>query len=114
MHEMIFTPIQTVLIVVSLIQLVILVALVTRPRSLGAGFTRQEAQRISVRLSGLESRIGEVPQRAEFVVMTDRVTEMEKTVAVVLTDVRSTREGVQRIEHNLHMLMEHAIKGPHR
>lgn len=90
----------------------------------GTFASRTDTDRISARLDALETRLSLAPTHADIASLSERVSSLEKGVAVVGADLRSLGEsmlrleraveaGFQRQERQLHLLTENELR-PHR
>lgn len=93
-----------------------------RAHLLGTFASRADADSISARLAALETRMGTVPTQENIRALGERVSALEKGVAVVGTELRGLGDamgrleravsaGFERQERQLHLLTENELRG---
>jgi len=66
---------------------------------------------LATRVGAIEAAKGTEVTRAEFQQNSDRLGRVETGVAVLQESVNGAGEGIRRVEHNVNLLLEHALKG---
>lgn len=70
-----------------------------------------EHKLLAGRVESIERAKASVVNREEFAQLKEQVAELRTGVAVVQAGVSATGEGIKRVEHNVNLLLEHALQG---
>lgn len=64
---------------------------------------------LGAKIGHLEAKIGAVPSLEDVRRLGDRLSAMENGVATVGAEVRGMRDGISRVERDLHLLLTHEL-----
>lgn len=65
---------------------------------------------LSDRIKHVESTLIEVPKHEDLRRLGDRLTGVETNVAAMGADLRGVRDGISRMERDVHLLLQHELR----
>lgn len=68
--------------------------------------TRQDYEQLAGRLGNIENRLSNIPQHADLVAVERRVADVATSAAATNAFVQSLKDDMNRIQHQLNMLIE--------
>lgn len=83
-----------------------LIFMLIRARLASEFVTRVDYEQLAGRLQNIESRLANIPQHADLVAVERRVADVAQSAAATNAFVQSLKDDMNRIQHQLNMLIE--------
>ena len=80
-----------------------------RARFSGDFASRADVAGLGERMDGIERRLRDTPTHEDVRALGARLAAVESASAAVSAEVRGVREGVARVERDLHLLIQHEL-----
>ena len=71
--------------------------------------SKKDVAHVGDRLDEIEARLKDVPTHADVGRLAERISAVEANVAAVGEQIRGVRDGVARVERDLHLLLQHEL-----
>jgi hypothetical protein len=80
-----------------------------RARFAGDFASRADVAGLRQSVDSIERRLGDTPTHEDVRGLVQRLTAVEAASGIVSAEVRAVREGVSRVERDLHLLIQHEL-----